>query len=71
VLAVRDAVTRLRLVPVMFEMGARPHPARRVYRDYLAQSEIAFPPGRDGIRSGLGIRQVHGRPARRGIRADQ
>ena len=24
--AVRDAVTRLRLVPVMFELGARPHP---------------------------------------------
>jgi predicted ATPase len=38
--AVRDAVTRLRLVPVMFEMGARPHPARQVYRDYLAQSQI-------------------------------
>jgi hypothetical protein len=26
--AVRDAVTRLRLVPVMFELGARPHPPR-------------------------------------------
>ena len=38
--AVRDAVTRLRLVPVMFELGARPHPPRRVYRDYLAQSQI-------------------------------
>src|SRR5580704_15509102 len=38
--AVRDAVTRLRLVPVMFEMGARPHPARQVYRDYLAQSQV-------------------------------
>src|SRR5580700_6155100 len=38
--AVRDAVTRLRLVPVMFELGARPHPARQVYRDYLAQSQI-------------------------------
>ena len=24
--AVRDAVTRLRLVPVMFELGARPQP---------------------------------------------
>jgi hypothetical protein len=35
--AVRDAVTRLRLVPVMFELGARPHPPRQVYRDYLAQ----------------------------------
>jgi hypothetical protein len=29
--AVRDAVTRLRLVPVMFEQGARAHPARQVY----------------------------------------
>jgi hypothetical protein len=38
--AVRDAVTRLRLVPVMFELGARPHPPRRVYRDYLLQSQI-------------------------------
>src|SRR5215475_2160414 len=38
--AVRDAVTRLRLVPVMFELGARPHPPRRVYRDYLAQSQV-------------------------------
>jgi predicted ATPase len=38
--AVRDAVTRLRLVPVMFELGARPHPARSVYRDYLAQSQV-------------------------------
>jgi predicted ATPase len=38
--AVRDAVMRLRLVPVMFELGARPHPPRRVYRSYLAQSQI-------------------------------
>ena len=38
--AVRDAVTRLRLVPVMFELGARSHPARQVYRAYLAQSQI-------------------------------
>ena len=38
--AVRDAVTRLRLVPVMFELGARTHPAREVYRAYLAQSQI-------------------------------
>ena len=38
--AVREAVTRLRLVPVLFELGARPHPARQVYRDYLAQSQI-------------------------------
>ena len=38
--AVRDAVIRLRLVPVMFELGARPHPPREVYRSYLAQSQV-------------------------------
>ncbi len=38
--AVRDAVAGLRLVPVMFESGARPHPPREVYRAYLAQSQI-------------------------------
>jgi Domain of unknown function (DUF4062) len=38
--AVRDAVTRLRLVPVMFELGARPHAPRQVYRSYLAQSQV-------------------------------
>src|SRR5258707_6818095 len=36
--AVRDAVTRLRLVPVMFELGARPHPPRQVYPSYLSPS---------------------------------
>jgi predicted ATPase len=38
--AVRDAVTGLRLVPVMFELGARSHPPRNVYRAYLAQSQV-------------------------------
>jgi predicted ATPase len=38
--AVRDAVTHLRLVPVMFELGARPHPPRQVYQAYLAQSQV-------------------------------
>ena len=38
--AARDAVKALRLVPVMFELGARPHPPRQVYRAYLAQSQI-------------------------------
>jgi predicted ATPase len=38
--AVQDAVTRLRLVPVMFELGARPHPPRTVYQAYLAQSQV-------------------------------
>src|ERR1700751_4260919 len=37
--AVRDAVTSLRLVPVLFELGARPYPPRPVYRAYLAQSQ--------------------------------
>jgi predicted ATPase len=38
--AVQDAVTRLRLVPVMFELGARPHPPRELYRAYLVQSQV-------------------------------
>jgi hypothetical protein len=38
--AVRDAIAGLRLVPVMVELGARPHPPRNVYRAYLAQSQI-------------------------------
>ncbi|TFV84090.1 DUF4062 domain-containing protein [Microbacterium sp. dk485] len=38
--AVREAVERLRLAPVMFELGARPHPPRSLYRSYLEQSDI-------------------------------
>ncbi len=38
--AAQDAVTRLRLVPVMFELGAKAHPPRQVYRAYLAQSQV-------------------------------
>lgn len=38
--AVQDAVTRLRLTPVMFELSARPHPARELYRAYLEQSQV-------------------------------
>jgi predicted ATPase len=38
--AARDAVTGLLLVPVMFELGARPYPPRPVYRAYLAQSQV-------------------------------
>src|ERR1700753_891718 len=38
--AVRDGVTSLRLVPVMFELGARTPPPRPLYRAYLAQSQI-------------------------------
>src|ERR687894_2136530 len=38
--AVRRAVERLRLAPVMFELGARPHPPRSLYRAYLEQSDV-------------------------------
>ena len=38
--AVRAAIERLALAPVMFELGARPHPPRALYRAYLDQSDI-------------------------------
>ena len=38
--AARAAIERLRLAPVMFELGARPHPPRELYRAYLAQSDV-------------------------------
>src|SRR4051794_40160842 len=38
--AVRRAVERLRLAPVLFEMGARAHPPRSLYRSYLEQSHV-------------------------------
>jgi predicted ATPase len=38
--AARSAITRLHLTPVMFELGARPHAPRQLYRAYLAQSEV-------------------------------
>jgi predicted ATPase len=38
--AAKDAVTSLRLAPVMFELGARAHPPRELYRSYLEQSHI-------------------------------
>jgi predicted ATPase len=38
--AVRAAIEQLLLAPVMFELGARPHPPRELYRSYLAQSDI-------------------------------
>ena len=38
--AVSRAITALRLTPVMFELGARPHPPRELYRAYLAQSDV-------------------------------
>ncbi|WP_160132861.1 DUF4062 domain-containing protein [Microbacterium sp. SLBN-146] len=39
-LAVRRAIERLRMAPVMFELGARPHPPRDLYRSYLEQSDV-------------------------------
>jgi predicted ATPase len=38
--AVRRAISAVRLTPVLFELGARPHPPRELYRAYLAQSDI-------------------------------
>jgi len=37
---VARAISALRLTPVLFELGARPHPPRDVYRAYLAQSDV-------------------------------
>jgi predicted ATPase len=38
--AVARAITALRLTPVLFEAGARPHPPRELYQAYLAQSDV-------------------------------
>jgi predicted ATPase len=38
--AAKAAVSQLRLTPVLFESGARPHPPRALYQAYLAQSDI-------------------------------
>src|SRR5262250_1712594 len=38
--AARRAITRLHLVPVWYESGARPHPPRSMYRAYLDQSQV-------------------------------
>jgi predicted ATPase len=38
--AVSRAIAALRLTPVMFELGARPHPPRDLYRAYLDQSDV-------------------------------
>jgi hypothetical protein len=39
--AVARAISALRLTPVLFEAGARPHPPQEVYRAYLAQSDVS------------------------------
>src|SRR5262252_2565832 len=38
--AAREAITQLRLTPVLFASGARPYPPRELYRAYVAQSDI-------------------------------
>jgi predicted ATPase len=38
--AVREAIERLRLSPVLFELGARPHPPQDVYQSYLERSDV-------------------------------
>src|ERR1700759_5278206 len=38
--AARRAITRLHLLPVWYESGARPHPPRSMYRAYLEQSQV-------------------------------
>ena len=38
--AARQVIHKLCLAPVMFESGARPHPAQELYQSYLAQSQI-------------------------------
>lgn len=38
--AAQVAITRLHLTPILFELGARPHPPRALYRAYLEQSHI-------------------------------
>ena len=38
--AARRAISRLHLVPVWYESGARPHPPRSMYRAYLDQSQV-------------------------------
>ncbi|MGZ8804713.1 MAG: DUF4062 domain-containing protein, partial [Microbacterium sp.] len=38
--SVRAAIEQMRLAPVMFDLGARPHPPGELYRSYLAQSDV-------------------------------
>ena len=39
-LSVKQAVEKLRLIPVLFELSARDHPPKELYRAYLEQSDI-------------------------------
>src|SRR5262245_24091299 len=38
--AVQEAIEQICLTPVLFELGARAHPPRDLYRAYLAQSDV-------------------------------
>ncbi|MDB5077655.1 MAG: hypothetical protein JWO42_3834 [Chloroflexi bacterium] len=38
--AAREAISQLRLAPILFELGARAHPPKELYRAYLAQSDV-------------------------------
>jgi len=38
--AARAAIESIQLIPVMFELGARPHPPKDLYQAYLEQSHI-------------------------------
>ena len=38
--AARSAIESIHLIPVMFELGARPHPPKDLYQAYLEQSHI-------------------------------
>lgn len=38
--AARAAIERLHLIPVLFELGSRPHPPRTLYSAYLEQSDV-------------------------------
>jgi len=38
--AAKAAIQHMRLTPVLFELGARAHPPRDLYRAYLAQSDV-------------------------------
>jgi predicted ATPase len=38
--AASEAIARLHLTPVLFELGARPHPPQTLYRSYLEQSQL-------------------------------
>jgi len=38
--AVSRAIAALRLTPVLFELGARPHPPQELYRAYLEQCDV-------------------------------